>query len=211
MVVVGTVSQFLWGGDGWGIALRVERQETSRTTIGGELTGGRGSEGQYEDGTIFKQALVGLRAYGRTSPSNADEVAIAYGAGLSWLRTGAITATLQTSLIASYPNDHLVPLAALGLALAVPIVHGRAFGDKPVSIGLGEPEPQWDAEGRPSYEPPKPDYAVPKLDLYLGLDLGVIVPFGDTGNRLSLDIGAAHPMRSRSMLVSASAGDQQKL
>src|SRR5438445_5463041 len=71
IVAIGTVDQY-FGGDGWGIALRVERQETSRTTIGGELTGGRGSEGQYADGTSFRQSLIALRAYGRTSPSNTD-------------------------------------------------------------------------------------------------------------------------------------------
>jgi hypothetical protein len=213
MVVVGTVSQFLWGGDGWGVALRVERQETNRTTIGGELTGGRGSEGQYEDGTIFKQALVGIRAYGRTSPSSHDEVAISYGAGLSWLRTGAITATLHTSFIASYPNDHLVPLAALSFALAVPLRHGRAFGDKPMHLNFGEPEPMPHEpivrDGKLVLPDVPGKYAVPKLDFYIGVDLGLIGPLGDTGNAVSLDLGAAVPMRQHSLLLSASAADSQ--
>src|SRR5690348_10937961 len=100
MVVVGAVTEMM-GGDGWGIALRVERQQTDRTTIGGELTGGRGSEGEYEDGTTFKQALIGVRAYGRMSPSDVDEIAFGYGVGLSWMRTGLVTATLQGSVIAS--------------------------------------------------------------------------------------------------------------
>jgi hypothetical protein len=209
MLVVGTVSQFLWGGDGWGIALRVERQQTSRTTIGGELTGGRGSEGEYEDGTLFRQSLLGIRAYGRTSPSKTDEVAFSYGVGLSWMKTGLVTSTLQTSFIASAPNEHLVPLAALSFALAVPLRYGRAFGDKPPKESYGFRLPEL---GRPAVWPPPPEpsrHSVPHVDVYLGLDLGLLVPIGDTGNRLSVDLGAAKPLLSRSLVLSASAGESQ--
>ena len=208
MVVVGAVTEMM-GGDGWGIALRVERQQTDRTTIGGELTGGRGSEGQYADGTTFRQSLIGVRAYGRTSPSKTDEVAFSYGAGVSWMRTGLVTGSLHTSFIASRPSDRVVPLAAVSFALAVPLVHGRAYGDKPMKMMFGEPEPAiW--RQRDPKDPfaldPSP-YQVPKLDFYIGLDLGFIVALGDTGNALSLDIGGAVPVRAHKLLLSASAAD----
>ena len=213
MVVVGAVTEMM-GGDGWGIAVRVERQQTDRTTIGGELTGGRGSEGEYEDGTTFRQSLIGVRAYGRTSPSKDDEIAFSYGAGLSWMRTGLVTATLQTSFIASRPSDVLVPLAAVSFALAIPLVHGRAYGDKPMNLNFGEPEPVAHRDpilrdGKLILPSESPRYHVPKLDFYFGLDLGVIVPFGDTGNGLSLDLGAAVPVRAHELLMSASAADSQ--
>ena len=204
IVAIGRVEQIM-GGDGWGIALRIERQQTNRTSIGGELTGGRGSEGQYEGGRIFRQSLIALRGYGRTSPSNTDAIAFSYGAGLSWMRTGAITATLQTSFIASYPNTHLVPLGALSLALAVPIVHGRAFGEKPLTLNFGEPEPT-----RDPFAPPPKIYGVPQIDLYVGLDLGLLTPFGATGNMFVVDAGGAVPLRTRQLLLSATAADSQR-
>lgn len=206
IVAIGYIEQIM-GGDGWGIALRIERQQTARTTIGGELTGGRGSEGQYEDGTTFHQSLIAVRGYSRTSPSNVNALAISYGAGLSWLRTGAITGTLQTSFIASYPNDHLVPLAALSVALAVPLVHGRAFGEKPMDFTMGEPEPRPPAD---PFTPPPSVYHVPHADLFFGLDLGLVTPFGRTGNAFSVDAGAAVPLRARDVLVSVSAADSQR-
>src|SRR4051794_13100042 len=141
MVVVGLVDQELWGGDGWGVALRVERQQTNRTTIGGELTGGRGSEGQYESRETFRQSLLGVRAYGRTSPSHDDELAFGYGVGVSWMRTGLVTATLQTSLFASRPSDRFVPIGGVSLALAIPLRRGRAYGDAPMNVNFGEAEP----------------------------------------------------------------------
>lgn len=205
IVAIGYVEQIM-GGDGWGVALRIERQQTDRTTIGGELTGGRGSEGQYEDGTTFRQSLIALRGYGRTSPSHANALAISYGAGLSWMRTGALTGSLQTSFIASYPNDHLVPLAALSIALAVPLVHGRAFGEKPLNLNFGEPEPRPPAD---PLSPPPSIYGVPHADLFFGLDLGLFTPFARTGNAFSIDAGVAVPLRARDVLVSVSAADSQ--
>ena len=206
IVAIGRVEQIM-GGDGWGIALRIERQQTNRTSIGGELTGGRGSEGQYEDGTTFRQSLIALRGYARTSPSKIDALAFSYGAGLSWMRTGAITGTLQGSFIASYPNDHLVPIAALSVALAVPFVHGRAFGEKPLNVNFGEPEPRPPAD---PLVPPPSIYGVPHTDLFLGVDVGLLAPLGGTGNALSLDAGTALPLRAREVLLSASAADSQR-
>ena len=212
MVVVGAVTEMM-GSEGWGIALRVERQETDRTTIGGELTGGRGGGGEYEDGTSFRQSLLGVRAYGRTSPSRTDEVAFSYGAGLSWMRTCLVTGTLQTSFIATDPNTHLVPLAAFSVALAIPLLHGRAFGERPMNMTFGEPLPEMRARPHNLAEAlaPSPRFHTPKLDLYLGLDLGLLVPLGDTGNRLSLDLGAAMALRARKLLSSVSAADTQRL
>jgi hypothetical protein len=213
MVVVGAVTEMM-GGDGWGIALRIERQQTDRTTIGGEITGGRGSDGEYEDGTTFKQALIGVRAFGRTSPREVDELAMSYGAGLSWMRTGLVTATLSTSFIASRPSETVVPLAALSFALAIPLRHGRAYGDRPLQLNFGEPMPVVTPDpiirdGKLVLPNEPPRHHVPKLDFYIGLDVGFIVSLGDTGNALSLDLGGAVPVRAGKLLLSASAADTQ--
>ena len=202
MVVVGVVDQF-WGGDGWGVALRVEHQRTDRTTAGLELTGGRGSQGRYESGEIFRQSLVGLRAYGRYSPPGNDELAIGAGAGISWMRTGLVTGTLHTSFTASYPNGSFVPLGSIGVALAIPLRHGRAYGDVPFT--LGPPDP-----GTPEYQQ-RPVFRTPAVDAFLTFDAGALVPIGDTGNRLSLDLGAAIALRAGQLLVSANTADAQRV
>ena len=130
------------------------------------------------------------------------------------MRTGLITGTLQTGFIASRPSDRAIPLAAVSFALAIPLRSGRAYGDRPLNMNFGEPMPY----ARPdpilrdgklvlSTEPPR--HHVPVLDFYIGLDLGLIVPLGDTGNALSLDLGGAVPVRAHKLLLSASAADSQ--
>lgn len=211
MIVVGTAGQIL-GGDGWGVALRVEHQETERTTVGVELTGGRGSQSAYEDNTLFRHYLVAARGYGRYA--SIDEVAWTYGAGLSWMRTGMITGSVQAAFAASYPNDHLVPLGQLGIALAVPLRKGRAFKEETRTLNLGEPEPMPLRQEFPGLinmrNPPPPKAQQPRWDVIIAADVGLIVPIGDTGNRLSLDVGFAGAQRAHEGLYSLSLADSQR-
>ena len=209
MLVVGTAGQVL-GGDGWGVALRVEHQETERTTVGVELTGGRGDTGAYADDTLFRHYLIAVRGYGRFA--DIDEVALTYGAGLSWMRTGMITGSVQASFAASYPNDYLVPLGQLGIALAVPLRKGRAFKEESRALNFGEPEPQPQRAEWPqlvTQTPPPPKARQPSWEIFIAADLGLIVPIGDTGNRLSLDVGFASAQRAHEGLYSLSVADAQ--
>jgi hypothetical protein len=146
MIIVGTAGEVL-GGGGWGVALRVEHQETERTTIGVELTGGRGDRGAWDDNTLFRHYLIAARAYGRYA--RIDEIALTYGAGLSWMRTGMITGSVHGSFAASYPNDYFVPYASVHLALVTPLRAGDEVGSEPTA---------------------------PRTSLYLGGSLGGVVP-----------------------------------
>jgi hypothetical protein len=210
MLIVGTAGEVL-GGDGWGVALRVEHQETERTTVGVELTGGRGTTGAYADDTLFRHYLIAARGYGRFA--DIDEVALTYGAGLSWMRTGMITGSLQASFAASYPNDYLVPLGQLGIALAVPLRKGRAFKEESRALNFGDPEPQPPPRPWPGLvplqTPPPPKARQPSWEIYITADLGLIVPIGNTGNRLSLDLGFAGAQRAHEGLYSLSVADSQ--
>lgn len=200
MVVVGAAGEIL-GGGGWGVALRVEHQETERTTMGIELTGGRGERGAWADNTQFRHYLIALRGYGRYA--RIDEIALTYGAGLSWMRTGMITGSVHGSFGASFPNDYVVPLGQVGLALALPLRKGRAFMDVPFHVALGPPEP-----GLPP--PPRTEAKRRSWDAFLTFDVGVIVPIGETGNRLSLDVGMAKALRANQGLASFSLADSQR-
>ena len=203
MVVVGTAGQLLFGGDGWGIALRVERQETTRTALGVELSGGRGDQAYNTDRSLFRHWLVGVRGYGRRSSSSASNapLAIVYGAGLSLTASGLVTGTLDGGVVASYVNDHAVPVGMVGVALAVPLRRGRPYAAPPFEVSLGPPEP--------GQERARTEYTTPRTELYLALGLGLVVPVGDTGNQLSIDLSLGRAMRDRSGIGSLSIADAQ--
>jgi hypothetical protein len=127
------------------------------------------------------------------------------------MRTGLVTGTLQTSLFASRPSDRFVPIGGVSLALAVPLRRGRAYGDAPMNLNFGEAEPMPPQNLGEALNQRAPQiFRKPTIELYLGFDVGAIVPLGDTGNALSLDLGAAIPMRARSVLISASTADSQR-
>lgn len=175
--VVGLVSQVL-GGGGLGVAVRVQRQETERTLLGAELTIGRG------DADDTKLWLFALRGYGKLTPKDRDYLALHYGAGLSVLSTGMTTLSAHGASQIAWVNDYWQPYVATGLALSVPIIHGRPFGDM---------------EGRPDEAPGDHPLFVGRATetaplhtrLYLTLVPGFAVPIGDTGHLLSLDVGLA--------------------
>src|SRR6185436_15869949 len=73
--------------------------------------------------------MFGLRAYGKYTPATHDWLALTYGAGFSVLNTGMTTLTAQAASAVSWINDYWEPGFAAGLALAVPVHEGDAFGD----------------------------------------------------------------------------------
>jgi len=196
MLVVGVAGQVL-GGGGVGVAVRVERQQTDRTTVGLELTGGKGSG----DG-VGKHWLAALRAYGRGTPRTRDWVALTYGLGLSVMDVGLVTFTAHAGGAVSYPNDYVAPFLGAGLALALPIVKGEPWGDRKISapcFGCSEPH---------SMEPPEPPDPV-KADLYIYGDAGAAFMIGDK-NRLSIDAALVVPTQNKEGLLSLSLADGQR-
>ena len=183
MLVIGFAGPLL-GGGGFGVAVRVERQQTGRTAIGAELTAGRGS---IEDGEDLW--LLALRGYGRTELASSRYVAVTYGAGLSLMSVGMVTVTAHGGGAVSAPNEYVSPYLGAGLAAAIPLRRGRAFGMRPGT----DPCPGcFGAPIMPTHgtEPPVPV----KSELYGYGDLGTATTFGGTANQLSLDVGFAMPI-----------------
>jgi hypothetical protein len=56
---------------------------------------------------------------------------------------------------------------------------------------------------------PPPKAQQPSWEIFIAADLGLIVPIGDTGNRISVDVGMAKALRANQGLVSFSAADAQ--
>jgi hypothetical protein len=193
MLVVGLASQGFTGAIG--VALRAERQVTTRTTAGLELTGGFG-ESEVPEG---KRWLVGLRGYGRGTPRSRDWVAVTYGAGLSVMDVGLVTLTAHGGGAVSYPNDHAAPFLGAGLALAIPLHQRERYGAGPGFV------PREHITNDPPTEPDLVGRA-----LYGYLDGGVVALFGDTGNRLSLDVGVLSSLFSDHGLYSLSLADAQR-
>jgi hypothetical protein len=187
MIVIGVAGQIL-GGDGYGLALRVEHQETTRTALGIELTGGRGLEGQRvgmrgeERGPRPRHWLVAVRGYGRGTPRDERFVALTYGAGVSVMDMGLVTLTAHGGGALGYANEHASPFLGFGAAAALPLRRGRPWGT-----------------GEKTAEP----------ELYLYVDLGAAIALGDT-NRLSLDLGVIGALGAGEVLVGLSLADGQR-
>lgn len=189
LVVVGVAGQ-VFGGNGIGVALRVERQETRRTAAGLELTGGRGDDG-YDT-----RWLVAARAYGKTTPLGRSWVSATYGGGVSVMDTGMIALSAHAGGAASYPNRYVAPVLGAGLAAAVPVRRGAPF-PRPIAFEV-EPEAT-EADDAPC--PPtcaarrrstrREAGELPVAELYGYAHGGLVF-----GNRVSLDLGAAVPIRT---------------
>jgi hypothetical protein len=207
-VVIGMAGQLFLGGDGWGVALRLEHQETDAATLGVELSGGRGDQAYFEDRSMFRHWLVGVRGYGRYAVGD-DAIALVSRAGLSLTASGLITGSLHAGAAVSYDNEHAIPVATGALAVAVPLRRGRAFA--PPSISFGPPETVHRTHNvKAVWQRETPHYLVPSTELYLAFGAGVLVPVGDTGNRLSLDVSVARALRDVAGLVSLSIADAQR-
>lgn len=57
---------------------------------------------------------------------------------------------------------------------------------------------------------PPPTAKRPHLEFFVTADVGLIVPIGDTGNRISLDLGFASAQRANEGLYSLSLADSQR-
>jgi hypothetical protein len=205
MLVVGVAGQGI-GGGGLGVAVRVERQTTDRTTLGLELSGGRGDEIRDDTRADYRMWIVGARAYGRTmsSAGGGDVTGYTYGAGLAWMRTGAWVAQLHAGVAGELGSEHAAALGDFGLALAVPLVHGHAYGDIPFSFMPGPPEP-----GLPRASPPAPELGYPCADLYLTTGLGAAGRA--SSNALTLDLGFAFALRAKQVVWALMLADAQRL
>lgn len=200
MVIVGVAGQIL-GGGGAGLALRLEHQQTDRTALGVELTGGSGS-----DDDRSRYWLGAVRGYGRTQlPTR--YVAATYGLGLSVMDVGLVTLTLHGGGATSYPNQYASPLLGAGFAAALPLRRGRAWGkaaeDFDFCFSCSEPQPKPLHRSSSSGEPVR-------ADVFYYVDLGVATSFGGTANQLSLDIAAMVPLRADEGVLSLSIADAQR-
>lgn len=176
MIVLGVAGEPL-GGGGVGVALRYEHAETDHTTLGAELGFGRGDEALL--GAVYAHHfLIAVRTYGRFSPGDQTWTDLTYGAGLSVMRTGLVTASAHAGAGVSYPNGAVVPVAHAGLALAVPLRAGAPYG------GIGG--------GRGALRPDPSELATPHADVFLYFDPGFVVhPHGTT---FAVDAGIATPL-----------------
>ncbi len=192
MVVIGVTGQLL-GGDGWGMALRVERQTRDDLAVGLELTGGRGKEDKHLNGSERTgHWLVALRNYGRFASPAHDWIAATGGLSLSVMDTGLISLAPHLGGAISYPNKAFVPTLQLSAAIAVPLRRGRPFGEPRSADGENVGK-------RPS------------LTTFWLADIGFLVPVAQSGNALSLNLGAAAGYGDEEgFFVGVSAADQQR-
>lgn len=161
-LVVGVTGELL-GGEGWGAALRVERQVDDGIALGAQLGGGRGHEGDEKPDP--RHWLVELRGYGRLQSTAHDWVAGLGSIGVTAMDTGLVASTLAVGASVSYPNEHAVPALGVFAAVSKPWRRGAGFGHA------------HDKYVRTTY--------------WLGASAGVLVPVGDSGNAPSLDLGLA--------------------
>jgi hypothetical protein len=167
MLVVGIVTEGGIGGSGFGLAFRVEHQQTDRTAVGVEIAGGAG------DGGDRRLYLIAVRGYGRTTPRSHNWIALTYGLGFTALNTEMLTLGVHGGGAVSYPNETASPYLHIGLAGVLPIRKGRAFGS-PNGSPVTNPE---DFQIRPS--------------LFKYGEIGLVVPVVDTGNELSAALAGA--------------------
>ena len=144
MLIVGGAGEPL--GFGFGAAVRFEHQTTDRTAIGFDVTVGRGYDTTEPEPTWF----VGVRGFGRTNIASRDWAAVTYGAGLSYLDSGNLSASLQLGGAVAATNETFVPYATLGIAPVLVLRRGRAYSMDASDIGNDEDSP-------PDRKPPRSD------------------------------------------------------
>lgn len=163
-VVVGVAGE-LFGGEGWGVAVRAERQVGEATAAGLQLGGGRGKEGEGKDGEPLRHWLVEVRGYGRLGSVERDWLGGLASFGVTTMDTGLVATTLALGASVSYPNEYAVPALGVFGAVSVPWRRGSGFG------------PDGDKHTGTTW--------------WLGASGGLVVPLGDTANAVSADLGVA--------------------
>ncbi|MFT3698737.1 MAG: hypothetical protein QM831_36660 [Kofleriaceae bacterium] len=165
MLIVGGATDI--SGHGVGAAIRFEHQQTDRTTLGLDLTGGRiarGTVGGKGSGSSEpERGVFGLRGYGRYSFS--ENVATGGGLGVSIMTTGLVTGTADTSVLFSRPSDTFIPVGQIDLVFAQPLHNVKFHGT-----------------GGDVYD------NLAGRSLLMGFDFDGIIPI-ESGNRFSFDIG----------------------
>ena len=196
-VVIGIADQIL-GGGGWGLAVRVERQVRDHTAVGGEVTAGSGDRPGDDPGRI---ALVAVRGYGQSASPDHDFAAVTYGIGGGWMSTGMLTLNAFAAAAVSWPNGYANPYLQAGVAPVWVVRAGERFGDGQlhvypcVACEGGSPASTRD-------EPP-----LVRSDVFWFADVGLVGVLGDTGARVSADLGAASAMGvGDGVLVMSAAG-----
>jgi hypothetical protein len=152
----------IFGSEGLGLVVRVERQVSDNIAVGAQLGGGRGDEGHKDS----RRWLGEVRGYARAA-STADTwdwASILGSAGLTVLDTGLVAGTLALQGELSYPNDTFVPALGLTLAHSALLREGDPFGEKPT---------------------------VPDPTTWYGVSLGGVVPFSDGEGAFVFDLGIA--------------------
>jgi hypothetical protein len=171
MVVVGGGFE-LFGTNGLGLAVRVERQVGDNVAAGAQLGGGRGREGRYKNekdassvgGGVRPVHWLGeLRAYARgASTGDNDWAAVLGSVGVTVMETGMIAGTLALQGEVSYPNDDVIPALGLGIARSQVLRRGQPFGEGPEA---------------------------PKSTTWFGVNLGGLVPVKDGKGAVVFDLG----------------------
>lgn len=99
----------------------------------------------------------------------------------------------------------LALVAQLSVALAVPFIEGRPYGDatSPLAgIAFGGAAQLPRLPGTP--RPPPQHLRAPRTELFIAADVGVVIPTGDVQNG-SLDLGLAFATRAKEVVMSLSA------
>ena len=205
-LVVGIVMQPL-GGAGLGSAIRVERQQTDRTALGGELAIG------WVDADETKFWMIAVRGYGQGTLRTHDWAAVTYGAGFAILTTGMVSLQLHGGGAIAYPNGTVVPYLSAGVAASFPIIDGRAFGHlrgyRPRGAWRVPRERRLAGAVPFDFSPEPREERSPQSELYVYGSIGTAVPLGDTGNALSLDFGVAESLRDGAPFFGLTLADTQ--
>jgi hypothetical protein len=190
MVIVGGMGQYLFGGTGLGLAVRVERQARNDLAIGIDMTGGLGRTGDLEHHGHW---LLALRSYGRYATPQRPWLAATGGAALSVMDTGMVSVTPHIGAAIGQINDDVVTTLQLSSAVSVPLRRGDEFQQSSNLRG----------EVRPGKRP--------TTTWYWLADLGFWIPLGATRNAVSIDLGVAKAYGTEnSLMLIPSVADQQR-
>jgi hypothetical protein len=118
----------LFGSEGLGLVVRVERQVSANVAAGGQLGFGKGNEGRKDS----SHWLGEVRGYARAASTDGtwDWASILGSAGLTLMDTGLVAGTLALQGELSYPNSKFIPALAITVATSRPLRTGDPFGEK---------------------------------------------------------------------------------
>jgi hypothetical protein len=122
-----------------------------------------GGKGSEGDDANQRHWLASLRGYGRYTHPKAEWAMATFGLGVSTMDTGLIAIAPHAGIATGYTNSYAIPTLQLSLAASLPLRRGAP------EIGGEAPD-----------------------NTYFGIaDVGVLFPFGEARNAISLNLGAA--------------------